>query len=48
VAEALAVIEVDPLLWSCLSAVDLCRMFVAQVEQWAVEVATARHPTRLV
>ena len=44
VTEALAVVEVDPMMWLCLAAVDQCRAYVAAVEEWAAAGCRGRPP----
>jgi hypothetical protein len=44
VAEALAVVEVDPIMWLCLAAVDRQRDFVVAVELWAADACRGRPP----
>ena len=48
VTEALAVVEVDPMMWLCLAAVDQCRAYVAAVEQWAADGCRGRPPDAVV
>ena len=44
VQEALAIVEVDPLLWLCLAAVDRCGEYVAAVEAWVADECRGRPP----
>ena len=44
VQEALVVVEVDPMTWLCLAAVDQCRAYVGAVEQWAADGCRGRPP----
>jgi hypothetical protein len=47
VHEAVAVVEVDPVMWLCLAALDQCRAYVGAVEEWAADGCRGAHRTRM-
>ncbi len=48
VQEAQAVVEVDPVMWMVLAAIDQQRPYVAAVEQWAAGGCRGRPPDPVV